>query len=133
MTAPKETPLGQALLICDQIITDAETNKKSLIGVFNNLRAITFPAQHPHMSVFAAMTNGNGKMNATLRCSVENHEVLNVSGEIEFPNPNQIIELVFNLKGMVFPRPGLYTFELLCDGEFIIEKRFQVTKVGNAR
>jgi hypothetical protein len=129
MTGPREQPIGQALLVCDQIITDAPTNKKSLIGVFNNLMALSFPVLHPSMCVFAALTNGNGQMEATLRCTVDAEEVMKASGRIEFPDPNQVIELVFNLRGIVFPRPGMYTFELLCDGEFVIEKRFQVTKV----
>jgi hypothetical protein len=38
-----EKPIGEALILCDQIITEAITNKKSLIGIFNFIAAPQFP------------------------------------------------------------------------------------------
>ena len=46
------TPSGLAIVVCDQIIEDKATSKKSLIGIFNNIASQTFPCRHPALSVF---------------------------------------------------------------------------------
>ena len=40
---PNPTPKVNAMLICDTIITDKMTGKKSLIGIFENLTAARLP------------------------------------------------------------------------------------------
>ena len=49
--AGKSTPSGLAIVVCDQIIEDKATSKKSLIGIFNNIASPTFPCRHPQLSV----------------------------------------------------------------------------------
>ena len=44
-------PHLNAMLICDTVITEVGTNKKSLIGLFENISASSFPA-YPSLSVF---------------------------------------------------------------------------------
>jgi len=39
-------PSVQAFLVCDQVIEDSLTKKKSLIGIFTHLQAVVFPFQH---------------------------------------------------------------------------------------
>jgi len=43
--------MGISLMICDQVITETETNKKSLIGVFNSISAGQFPCRHPKICI----------------------------------------------------------------------------------
>src|SRR6266436_5278754 len=110
-----EQPMAQALVICDQIIEEDRTQKKSLMGIFNIIWAATFPVQHPKMCVYASLTNGRGRMKMELRCirvgdeRSDDKQILSVSGPIEFPDPNQVVEMVFNLNGVLFERPGLHT------------------------
>jgi len=123
--------MAQALVICDLIIDDINTRKKSLVGIFSVIRAKSFPVQHPAMTVFASLTNGNGEVPVVLRCVriADEHEVLSVAGAVRFPDPNQVIDLVFNLNGVPFEQPGLYSFELLSDGNILLEKRFSVIEL----
>ena len=40
-----------ALLVCDTVITDAMTGKKTLVGIFNALGATKFPHIIPNMNI----------------------------------------------------------------------------------
>lgn len=83
------------------------------------------------MTVYASLTNGRGEVPVVLRCVrvEDDHEVLSLAGAVRFPDPNQVIDLVFNLKGVPFERPGLYTFELLSNEIPLLEKRFNVLEL----
>ena len=58
MTSP--TPKTNAMLVCDYVITERGTNKKSLIGVFENIGAGTFPCTHFAMSIYIKLTDAQG-------------------------------------------------------------------------
>lgn len=118
-------------MVCDHIIVEQGTNKKSLIGVFNNIGSTSFPVIHPQMSIFVAMTNGRGRLPTTLRFVRESDqkEIFSAAGEVLFPSPNDVVELVFNIVQAPFEEPGLYTFEVYCDDELVLEKRFQVAQL----
>jgi hypothetical protein len=127
-----EKPIAESLVICDHIITEAGTNKKSLIGIFNSLASTNFPVQHPKLCVYAAMSNGRGEMVVDLRCvrMKDSKEVFKLSGTLQFPDPNAVIELVANLNQFPFEQDGLYSFELVCEDEILLEKRFNVLLVS---
>ena len=61
----KPVPDVLAMLVCDQIITDRLTGKQSLIGMFSKVHAVAFPATHPQLCVFVALTDGHGKTELT--------------------------------------------------------------------
>ncbi len=50
----------QAFLVCDCIIEDSLTKKKSLIGIFTHLQALSFPFQHPQLGLYFCMTDAEG-------------------------------------------------------------------------
>lgn len=129
MNTQKPNPSGLAIVICDQIIEDKQTNKKSLIGIFNNINAASFPCRHPQVSVFVSLTEGRGECAARLRIANEETDevVADVNGPIQFPDIHSVVELVFNLVGLVFPSPGLYSIEFYCDDALVLERRFHVT------
>jgi len=124
-----EKPIGIALIICDRVITDAQTKEKTLVGTFNRISARAFPCVHPRMSIFVAVTNGRGPTNAHVRCVNETtgDVVFEANGPITFKDPNHVVEMNFQLGNVVFPKPGLHGVEFLCDGEIILQRRFQVT------
>jgi len=127
-----ERPLALALILCDQIITEAGTFKKSLIGAFNSVMAERLPVIYPHMAVYASLTNGQGNTDAKLRCvSMEAADGLErtlweVNAPIAFANPNQVVELCFDLNRITFDTPGLHSLELYCADELLMERRFHV-------
>jgi hypothetical protein len=127
-----EKPLAESLVICDQIITEAGTNKKSLIGIFNSIGSANFPAQHPKLCVYAAMSNGRGEMVVDLRCvrMQDNSEVFKISASMQFPDPNTVVEWVANFNQLPFEQAGLYSFELIYEEEILLEKRFNVQLIA---
>lgn len=127
---PKLIPLG--MTICDMVIQDIKTKKKSLIGIFSQINAVKAPIQHPKLSVFIALTEGNGKYACDLKCIRDDDNVLvmNAQGAIEFHDPQQVLELVFDLNGPVFPSFGHYRFEFLAEGESVISRKFNVVQIN---
>jgi hypothetical protein len=128
--AGKPTPSGLAIVVCDQIIEDKATNKKSLIGIFNNIASQTFPCRHPQLSVFVSLTEGHGNYDARMRIANEETSttVTEVKGQIQLPDVNMVAELAFNFLGLEFAAPGLYSIEFYCDDALVLERRFHVVK-----
>ena len=90
-------PTSLALIICDAVIDDRETHKKTLVGIFNNVNAEKVPFRHPELHVFISLTDGNGAYRARLECRhrQSNEKVFELMGDIKFEDPNQVIELNF--------------------------------------
>lgn len=124
-----EKPLGIAIVICERVITDAQSNNKSLISTFNNVTAKAFPCRHAQMCVYVSLTNchGDKKVDLVLRKDQEN-PILKMGGKVKFSNPNEVVELIFNLRSLVFPAPGIYAFEVIADEEIVLESRFNVSQ-----
>ena len=130
MTQPP-TPSGLAIVVCDQVIEDKLTNKKSLIGIFNSIAHPSFPCRHPALCIFVSLTEGRGTCQARLRivCEETAQAVTEVNGPIEFPDVNAVVELVFNFMGLEFPEPGLYAIEFYCDDALVLERRFHALQI----
>ena len=131
MNTGKPSPLGIAIVVCDQIIEDKLTSKKSLIGIFNQITAANFPCAHPRVSVFVCLTEGRGDYGARLRIVHEETGavVADINGPIQFPDANAVVELNFDLIGLTFPQPGLYSIEFYCDDALVLERRFHVAQI----
>lgn len=130
--AGAEKPIGIALLICDTVITDATTHEKTLVGTFNQILAKSFPCVHPRMTIFVAVSNGRGPTETAIRCVNESGEstvVFEMKGTIPFADPNQVVEMSFRFNNVTFVRAGLHSIEFLCDGELVLQTRFNVTTV----
>jgi hypothetical protein len=131
MASEKPSPVGLAILICDQIIEDVQTRKKSLIGTFNNIATMQFPFRHPQLCVFVSLTEGQGAYDARLRIAHEEtgDVVAEVNGQVQFPDRNFVAEFNFNLVGLEFKHAGLHSIEFYCDETLVLERRFHVTQM----
>jgi hypothetical protein len=121
-----------ALLICDQIITDRITGKQSLIGMFSKIHAPGFPATHPQLSVFAAMTDGRGKTDLLIRI-VDGDEsrppLVEGRGSVHFKDPRAIANLALQFHGLRFPAPGEYRVQLWSNATLLREARLELVKL----
>lgn len=126
---PKLIPLG--MMTCDTVIQDVKTKKKSLIGLFSQINAVKSPIQHPKISVFITLTEGNGHYPCELQCirDDDNTLIMKMQGAIEFHDQQQVLELVFDLNGPVFPDFGHYRFEFLAEGDPVISRKFSVVQI----
>jgi len=122
-------PSVQAFLVCDTIIVDQLTGKKSLIGTFTHLWAPNFPCQHPQMGVYFCFTDAEGTYEFELRLIfLDEDKVIGKASlsPITIQNRLEIHDLGVNLPSLVFPGPGRYEFRLYGNGHFITHKDFNV-------
>lgn len=134
-TSSVPTPVVKAFLVCDHVIHDAQTGKKSLIGVFHELRADRFPAVHPVLWIYANLTDARGKYTFEIRLvDVERNNILGkgTPPEIPIPGPLQTTELSAQLRNVQLPGPGTYEFHLLANEQLIATKAIRVSPVDGS-
>jgi hypothetical protein len=131
MKAPK--PKVNAMLICDSIITEAGTNKKSLIGIFENINAFKFPCVHYMLAVYIKLTDANGGYFFRLELVDLDNEAPIGKGEMPDPvnidNPLVTHDLVFSLGNLKFEHPGKYEFRIYANDEILGQKAFHVMHI----
>ena len=126
-------PQCLALVLCDSVIEDARTRNKSLINMFNGLLTPQVPVRQERLVAFAAFTGGRGSVPIALRlCFDKEYErdLLRLPAEVEFPRdlPHAVVDLVFEIRGFVFPSYGNYTFEVRCEEVPVLMRRFTVAQ-----
>jgi len=132
MTVGKPAPDVLSLIVCDQIITDRLTGKQSLIGMFSKIHARGFPAAHPQICVFVALTEGRGETEFTIRIVDSNEErspIVEGRGTVKFHDPRAIANLALQFHGLTFPQPGEYRVQLWSAGELLREARLALLHV----
>lgn len=117
MSSYSEVPIGIALIVCDTIIEDKLTNKKSLIGLFGQIHAGKLPCLHRAMSLLVSLTGGNGQYPCEIVCqhATEDTPVFKLPCTINFESPTQVLDLVFQLKAIRFSSAGQYWIKVLID------------------
>lgn len=125
-------PSLQALLVCDMVIEDRSTGKKSLIGLFNQLWSLGFPCQHPQLGLYFCLTDAEGSYDFSVDLVCINSEQIVGRASIqrvEIKDRLGIVDFGLTLRPIIFPIPGRYEFRLYANGVFIGLKDFQVLQV----
>jgi len=136
MAVHRPIPDVLALLVCDQIITDRLTGKQSLIGMFSKVHAAGFPATHPQLAVFVALTDGHGKTELTIRIVDSNDArppIVEGRGAVDFKNPRAIANLALQFHGLTFPVQGEYRVQLWSGAELLREARLELVQITPPR
>jgi hypothetical protein len=129
-----EKPLGVAMVICDRVIIEAGTGNKTLVSTFNTIHSQGFPCLHPRLSIYVSLTNGQGEKNVKLSLrDMNGHSHFDMGGPVRFENPNHVVELVFNIRNLPVPAPGVYSFEISADDEYVCEVKFNAAKQSEER
>jgi hypothetical protein len=130
----RETPLGLSLLMCDTIIEDKHTGKKTLVGLFDRVHARRFPCVHPYMCVFVSLTGARGRFPCEVVCRhQDSHTVaLSAKGEVTMRDPRQVVDLVFRLSGVTFPKPEMYWLNFVIDEMPIMMRPLFVVESGKS-
>ncbi|MGE0712292.1 MAG: hypothetical protein AB7N76_32670 [Planctomycetota bacterium] len=127
-------PQCTALILCDAVIEDVRSHNKSLINMFNGVLSPQVPVRHDKMCAYASLTGGRGLVPISLRLCLDQfyeRDLLRLPGEVDFPrdNPQGVVDMVFEIRGLVLPAFGPYTFEVMCDEVPLLARRFTVTQV----
>ncbi len=127
------TPTVQAFLVCDTVIEDSLTKKKSLIGIFTHLQSLTFPFQHHQLGLYFCMTDAEGTYHLDIDLMYVNTDQLICRASL----PNivigdrlQISDFGINIPALLFPVPGRYEFRLRMDGHMVAQKDFNVIQLS---
>lgn len=126
-------PKASAMLICDYVITEQGSKKKSLIGIFENIGAAKFPFVHPSMSVYIKLTEARGTYRFNLELmDLQNNTVIGkgqIPKDISISDPLISHELVFNLRGLRFEHAGEYEFRIFANDRVFGQKTFFVSRL----
>jgi len=121
-------PVAQALYLCDGHI-GTPGSKTDLIGLFNSIRAASYPHVQKQLAVFARLLQGLGQVSfyVDVRFAPTN-QLIHVSNthNLVFPDRDTVVEMALTLKGVRFPQPGIYLVELFCEAQWVADARILV-------
>ena len=126
-------PSVQAFLVCDCVIEDSLTKKKSLIGLFTHLQSVTFPFQHHQLGLYFCITDAEGTYRVEVDLMFVNTDQLVCRAslpDIVIGDRLQISDFGINIPALLFPAPGRYEFRLRMNGRMIAQKDFHVVQVS---
>lgn len=115
-------PSVLAILICDTIIVDALTQKKTLVGLFDQVWSASFPTAQ-RLGLYARLVDMDGEYKFIIRMvSLSDGESIIGFVETEVVKCLDrlgIIDLALNLPPVLFQRAGLYEFQLYANDDYI--------------
>ncbi len=125
-------PTVLAMLLCDQVITDAGSQKKTLVGLFDSV----FTPQVPFLyvggfSIFARLSDAEGKYNFRVDVVfLDDDKPLGsvTTNEVIAPNRLAFVELIMVVAGIGFEKYGKYEFQLYANDVYVGRTTLIVTK-----
>lgn len=123
-------------------LCDAATDtggKLNLLGAFDRINARQFPLVHPHCAIalrvrFDSIEEGNHRVKISLIDADGNSVIPGIDGNIgiKFPDEVQSVcaNMVLNMNGVKFEKPGQYSIELALDGRH--EKSLPINVIEKA-
>ena len=109
-----ETPMVLSLIVCDTVITDAQSGKKTLVGLFNSVGAARYPHVLPRFFIFASLANGNGEVEFRIRLKAGNGDtVFDLPGKVPFNTPLDAPEIVFDIQNLAIKSTGSYELQIV--------------------
>ena len=130
VSANSPIPTVLAILICDSVITDAETQKKTLVGIFDRALAGMAP-QSLNLALYAKLVEGSGQYTFNLRMVKLKDEslVIKVPLQANWANAEGPFELAANFRGLVVPDFGSYEFQLYANEVYLGRAVFTLQKM----
>ncbi len=117
-----ESPLPSvlAMLLCDQVIVDEQSKKKSLIGVFDRLNALSYPAPL-NCAVYAKLADAEGQYTFKIRIvNLKDERLLTeiqMQGNVQ--SRSEPVEVAAYLMGIPIPEPGKYEVQWYADNVYL--------------
>ena len=127
-------PVLVALLFADNVIVEASTNKRTIVGAFSELRSARFPAVFPPWWIYAAVDNVAGSVPYALNLVSDETDqvVVGISGDITVQDGPRGVEMQVRIPNAVFPSPGRYNLSLSLGGERVGGRVLRVSPVRGA-
>lgn len=107
--------------MCDTVIHDAGTQKKTLVGVFDIVRSASAPFAINSVGLYAKLVEGAGPYTVKMRMVNLKDEspIMEVSANAGWNVPDAPLELGINLHGIPIPEFGTYEFQLFANDIYL--------------
>jgi len=128
MAAP--TPVLTAFLVCDQIVEDKATGKKTIVGTFNQIAASEFPTQHAPSSLYVKLIDCEGSYQFKIEfAKVSTQEILaECNGTANSKTRHEYAEYIIPWPSIPLPGPGEYEFRLWMNNSFLGNVRIKASQ-----
>jgi hypothetical protein len=116
-------------ITCDAVHIDPASGKHTILGVFSNIKARSFPVVHPYMVWFLTLTDvqpGQHRIKILMGLDPTNPPTL-IERDFESQSPLHRINLINELRNLPFPQPGDYSIVLEVDDEPILATSMTVS------
>jgi hypothetical protein len=118
------------MVVCEDVAPDPENpNRLTLFRVVHSIRVkvgVSYPVTYPQLCAFAQLTEGRGagRMRVEVRAADSDGLVYRTPPvEVRFRDndPLMVHGVTFRVRGVRFPNPGLYWFQLWFDDAVLIQ------------
>ena len=116
-------PFAKALYLCEGTIGFAN-QKTDLIGIFNSIRAPSYPHWQEPFVAFAQLIGGLGQVPFYFDITFpQSGELVSTTNAhvLPFPRRERLVQLAYTFQGCTFPQSGIYLVELFCDGQWVAD------------
>jgi hypothetical protein len=114
-------PSVQAILLCEKIIEEAGTGKKSLIGIFTGISTVGFPCQMA-MAIYARLTDGEGVYHFRfdlVHLPTDKKVASATLPPLQSADRLSPMEVVVQIPAIQFAEPGKYEFQMYANDVFL--------------
>jgi len=113
------------------VIHDAETQKKTLVGIFDRLLSVTAPLQVGGLGLYAKLVEGGGKYTIRIRMVSlkDESQILDISTPANWQIAEAPLEFGVNFRGVPIPAFGTYEFQLYANEVYLGRSVFRVDKL----
>ncbi len=124
-------PTLLAFLICETVIHDAETQKKTLVGLFDQYLSSALPCQIAGLGLYAKLVEGSGQYMFKIRMVSlkDESQVLELSTPGNWPVAEAPLEFGVNIRGIPILAFGAYEFQLYANDVYLGRAVFSVEKL----
>ena len=114
-------------VLCELVIQDHATRNKSLIHMFNHVVVAGFPTRMHRACVMVSITDGRGISRGRLEIlDPENKVVVFGASQVDFTDPNIIIDLCYEFRDIEFHKEGRHIINFWLGGELVVMRPFTV-------
>jgi len=128
----KVKPSVQSILIADRVIQEKNTNKWSIIGVFDRIIAKKFPIIHPSLALYIRLNDAQGKYNIRVEFCDSNGRKLALFKGLTLVVSSRLDNPDFGIQtyNLPIPKPGKYFFNFYFNEEFIKDFPIEIQQIS---
>jgi len=112
-------PDVKSFLVADMVMQEKNTNKWSVIGVFDQIVGGQYPLSRPGVGLYVKLADVEGKYRLRIELRDSEDKCLTFLDGIDITTQGSVpsLDLGVQTQNLVIPKPGRYHFMLYVNGE----------------